>query len=44
MQQVLLRRAMVRDAERLERFFRGFDEVSFCEWQDARFLDRKSVV
>ncbi|SFW69596.1 MULTISPECIES: GNAT family N-acetyltransferase [Pseudomonas] len=37
-QQVLLRRAMVRDAERLERFFRGFDEVSFCEWQDARFL------
>ncbi|MDO7900090.1 GNAT family N-acetyltransferase [Pseudomonas citrulli] len=37
-QQVLVRRAMVRDAERLERFFRGFDEVSFCEWQDARFL------
>ncbi|MGO4323254.1 GNAT family N-acetyltransferase [Pseudomonas sp. KB_12] len=37
-QQVLLRRAMVRDAERLERFFRAFDEVSFCEWQDARFL------
>src|SRR3546814_14964965 len=37
-QQVLLRRAMVRDAERLEQFFRGFDEVSFCEWQDARFL------
>lgn len=37
-QQVLLRRTMVRDAERLERFFRGFDEVSFCEWQDARFL------
>ncbi|WPN63912.1 MULTISPECIES: GNAT family N-acetyltransferase [unclassified Pseudomonas] len=37
-QQVLLRRTMVRDAERLERFFRAFDEVSFCEWQDARFL------
>lgn len=37
-QQVLVRRAMVRDAERLEQFFRGFDEVSFCEWQDARFL------
>ncbi|YAF62614.1 GNAT family N-acetyltransferase [Pseudomonas sp. E102] len=37
-QQVLLRRAMVRDAERLEQFFRGFAEVSFCEWQDARFL------
>ena len=37
-QQVLLRRAQVRDAERLEHFFRGFDEVSFCEWQDARFL------
>ncbi|MBI6621305.1 MULTISPECIES: GNAT family N-acetyltransferase [Pseudomonas] len=37
-QQVLLRRAMVRDAERLEQFFRGFTEVSFCEWQDARFL------
>ncbi|MGN8345274.1 GNAT family N-acetyltransferase [Pseudomonas sp. SMV71] len=37
-QEVLLRRAMVRDAERMERFLRGFDEVSFCEWQDARFL------
>lgn len=37
-QQVMLRRAMVRDAERMEQFFRGFDEVSFCEWQDARFL------
>lgn len=39
-QQVLVRRALVRDAERLEQFFRGFDEVSFCEWQDARFLRR----
>ncbi|MGN8275500.1 GNAT family N-acetyltransferase [Pseudomonas sp. SMN5] len=37
-QEVLLRRAMVRDAERMERFLRSFDEVSFCEWQDARFL------
>lgn len=39
-QHVLLRRAMVKDAERLERFFRSFDEVSFCDWQDARFLQR----
>lgn len=39
-QHILLRRAMVKDAERLERFFRGFDEVSFCDWQDVRFLRR----
>ncbi|OHC25907.1 MAG: GNAT family N-acetyltransferase [Pseudomonadales bacterium RIFCSPLOWO2_02_FULL_63_210] len=24
----------------MERFFRSFDEVSFCDWQDARFLQR----
>jgi len=37
-QHILLRRALVKDAERLQQFFRGFDEVSFCDWQDARFL------
>lgn len=35
---VLLRRATAKDAQRMERFFRQFDEVSFCEWQDAKCL------
>lgn len=35
---VMLRRATAKDAQRLERFFRQFEEVSFCEWQDAKCL------
>jgi len=35
---VMLWRATPRDALRLERFFRQFDEVSFCDWQDAKCL------
>ena len=35
---VVLRRATAKDAQRMERFFRQFDEVSFCEWQDAKCL------
>ena len=35
---VMLRRANADDAARLEQFFRQFDEVSFCEWQDAKCL------
>ena len=35
---VMLQRATAKDAQRLERFFRQFEEVSFCEWQDAKCL------
>ncbi len=35
---VMLQRATAKEAQRLERFFRQFDEVSFCEWQDAKCL------
>ena len=35
---VMLRRTTAKDAQRLERFFRQFEEVSFCEWQDAKCL------
>jgi ribosomal protein S18 acetylase RimI-like enzyme len=35
---VVLWRATAKDAQRLERFFRQFEEVSFCEWQDAKCL------
>lgn len=35
---VMLLRATAKDAQRLERFFRQFKEVSFCEWQDAKCL------
>lgn len=34
----MLQRATARDAQRLECFFRQFEEVSFCEWQDAKCL------
>lgn len=35
---VMLQRATAKDAQRLECFFRQFEEVSFCEWQDAKCL------
>ncbi|MBB3241505.1 ribosomal protein S18 acetylase RimI-like enzyme [Pseudomonas sp. Tn43] len=35
---VMLQRATAKDAQRLERFFRQFKEVSFCEWQDTKCL------
>ncbi|WP_223486489.1 GNAT family N-acetyltransferase [Pseudomonas sp. A-RE-19] len=34
----MLQRATAKDAQCLERFFRQFEEVSFCEWQDAKCL------
>lgn len=35
-----LRRAAPQDAELLVSFFRGFGEVAFCNWQDAKCLRR----